>query len=219
MPDGMGRTAGTTRQALPTRRPLEAECPTNEPEPLHARLLQEALETMLLAVVLFVAVRSTLQNTVVDGPSMLPNLNRGQRIMVSKLAYRLTDPRRGEVVVLANPRGEGPALIKRIVGLPGETIEIVDGQVLSDGRRLDEPYLVYDRGDSDWGPRILGGDEYFVLGDNRNNSNDSRSFGPVKESLFIGKAWFSIWPPSPSLVFPSTGARAAATVSQPTTQP
>ena len=186
--------------------------PEEAPEPLRGRLLQDVLETLLLAVVLFVAVRSTLQHTVVTGPSMLPNLVRGQRILVSKLAYRLGDPQRGNIVVFANPHGEGSPLIKRIVGLPGEEVSVSRGQVFINSLPLAEPYIIYDRGTSDWGPLRLGEHEYFVMGDNRTNSNDSRSFGPVNASLFIGKAWFSLWPPSPNLAVPSSAQAAAATV-------
>lgn len=154
------------------------------------------LETVLLALVLFVAVRSALQNTRVDGHSMEPTLHDGQYLMVNKLAYRLGMPNRGDIVVFPSPQDGGRALIKRVVGLPGEEVAIAGGQVYINGARLMEPYLAPNHGLGDWGPTVLGEGEYLVLGDNRNNSNDSRNFGPVREEELIGKAWFSIWPPA-----------------------
>jgi len=175
------------------------------------RLFQDSLETLLLAVVLFVAVRATLQNTRVYGPSMEPNLYPGRYLMVNKLVYRLDQPKRGDIVVFSNPMGTGPALIKRVVGLPGEEFAIRNGTVYINGEALSEPYVVFDKGNSNWGPRVLGPDEYMFLGDNRTNSNDSRSFGPVKASRIIGKAWFSLWPPSLSVSLPYMGGLAGGT--------
>ena len=190
---------------------LAMEAGGDETPSFWSRLLQDSLETLLLAVVLFVAVRSTLQNTRVDGPSMEPTLYRGQYLMVNKLIYRLSDPKRGDIVVFANPRGEGPALIKRLIGLPGEQIAIRNGQVSINGAPVQEPYVVLDRGSSNWGPQVLGPDDYMFLGDNRTNSNDSRTFGPVKGVKIIGKAWFSIWPPSLSVGLPHSDGLAKGT--------
>ena len=165
-------------------------------------MFQDALETLLLAVVLFVGVRATLQNTRVDGHSMEPTLHDGQYLMVNKLAYKLGMPQRGDIVVFPSPQDGERALIKRIVGLPGEEIAIVNGQVYVNNALLLEPYVASERSSTNWGPRVLGPNEYLVLGDNRNNSNDSRNFGPVTESQIIGKAWFSLWPPEYGLALP-----------------
>lgn len=164
---------------------------------------------MVLALVLFVAVRSALQNTRVDGHSMEPTLHDGQYLMVNKLAYRLGMPGRGDIVVFPSPQDSGRALIKRVVGLPGEEVAISDGQVYINGARLSEPYLAVNHGLANWGPSVLGAGEYLVLGDNRNNSNDSRNFGPVRDEALIGKAWFSLWPPSTSLNSVQAGSLAA----------
>lgn len=157
--------------------------------------LRDTLETLLLAAVLFVAVRLTLQNTRVDGHSMDPTLHNGQYLMVNKLAYRLSEPRRGDIIVFRSPQDGDKALIKRLIGLPGDVVQLANGKVIVNGVELVEPYLAPDTTIvGNWGPVTVGPSEYVALGDNRNNSNDSRSFGPIAASSVIGKAWFSIWP-------------------------
>ncbi len=126
---------------------------------------------------------------------MEPTLRDGQYLMVNKLAYRLGDPSRGDIVVFPSPQDGKRALIKRVIGLPGEEISIVAGEVYINGARLSEPYVVLSHGMSSFGPLVLKAGEYLVMGDNRTNSNDSRNFGPVSEQALIGKAWFSLWPP------------------------
>lgn len=156
--------------------------------------LREMMETLLLAVVLFVAVRAVVQNTRVEGHSMEPTLHDGQHVMVNKLIYDVAEPQRGDIVVLRSPEGGPKPLIKRVIGLPGEQVWLVDGVVFVNGQRLEETYLPERHGSETWGPYTLKADEYLVLGDNRDNSNDSRRFGPVQRSAIIGKAWFSLWP-------------------------
>jgi signal peptidase I len=153
------------------------------------------METILLGVVLFVAMRAVFQSTKVISSSMVPTLQVGQYLLVNKLAYRIGDISRGDIAVFRSPQDPELILIKRVIGLPGEEIYIVDGQVLVNGQPLAEPYLAAPMGRAAWGPFVLGPDEYLMLGDNRDNSNDSRYFGPVSRSAIIGKAWFSIWPP------------------------
>lgn len=159
-------------------------------------------------MVLFVAVRSTLQNTRVDGHSMEPTLHNGQYVMVNKLALRLGSPQRGDIVVFRSPQDERRALIKRVVGLPGEEVMIRSGVVYINGVALAEPYVAPNPPSGDWGPQVLGPGEYMLLGDNRDNSNDSRNFGPVSASEFIGKAWFSLWPPTYGLALPHESSQA-----------
>ena len=186
-------------------------------------LIRELVETGLLALLVFLAVRASFQNFKVEGESMYPTLENGQYIIVNKLAYseidmeKLSDfvpfvsaaegeeqyvfsgPERGTIIVFHSPSNASEDLIKRIIGLPGETLEIVDGQVYINGFRLDEPYT-----NGDWSsgrdyPRVLiGPDEFFVMGDNRGNSQDSRnpSVGLVGKDLIIGKAMVSYWPRS-----------------------
>jgi len=146
---------------------------------------------------------------------MEPTLHHGQYLMVNKLALRLGAPRRGDIVVFRSPQDAKRALIKRVIGLPGEEVSIRDGLVHINGQPLAEPYIAPDRSSGNWGPIMLGKGQYVMLGDNRNNSNDSRGFGPVSDSQFIGKAWFSLWPPSYGMVLPhgssqATGALLAA---------
>jgi signal peptidase I len=126
---------------------------------------------------------------------MEPNLHPNQRLIIEKVSYRFGMPERGDVVVLKLPgRGSDP-LIKRVIGLPGETIEIRGGYVYVDGERLQEPYLhVRTRGNTS--PREVCDGCVFVLGDNRNASNDSRFFGPVPVDQIVGRAWIRYWPPS-----------------------
>jgi len=117
------------------------------------RLVREALETLLLAVVAFALIRLAVQNYRIEGPSMEPNLHQGQFLLVNRLAYRLEEPERGDIVVFRHPGSRRRDLIKRVVGLPNEQLEIVRGQVWINGKRLDEPYIP-EPGSSPqlWGP-------------------------------------------------------------------
>ncbi|HIC88865.1 MAG TPA: signal peptidase I [Anaerolineae bacterium] len=157
--------------------------------------LRETLETVIPAVLIALLIHLFLaQATRVYGQSMEPNLHTDQRLVVEKVSYRLHAPRRGDVVVLRLPSRSDELLIKRVVGLPGEVISVHDGRVFVDGRPLDEPYL---RGDTRGNvpPTRVPPLHVFVLGDNRNASNDSRAFGPVHRDQIVGRAWFSYWPP------------------------
>jgi signal peptidase I len=157
--------------------------------------LWELGETVLPAIVIAVLINLFLaQATRVYGSSMEPSLHTDQRLVVEKLTYRLHDPRRGDVVVLRVPERGPELLIKRVIALPGETIEIRDGNVYIDGTALPEPYLSQQTY-GQFGPLQVPAGEVFVLGDNRGASNDSRIFGPVPESRIVGRAWVSYWPP------------------------
>lgn len=158
------------------------------------RVVRDVLEAGVMALILFVLLQATVQNTVVEGQSMEPNLEDGQRLLVSKLAYRLGEPVRGDIVVINSPRGTGEKLIKRIVGLPGETIELRNGRVYIDGRLLKEYYHPY-VGKGYYPPTPIPGGHYFLLGDNRDSSGDSRIWGVVSKDLIVGRAWVSLWPP------------------------
>lgn len=159
------------------------------------RLTYEVLETVLPALVIVLVINAFLaQATRVEGQSMEPNLHDNQRLIIEKISYRFHPPRRGDVVVLRLPNRTSDPLIKRVVGLPGETVEITDGRVLINGQVLDEPYLnqyTY----QGMPPRVVPPNQVFVLGDNRGFSNDSRAFGFVPFSDIIGRAWFRYWPP------------------------
>jgi signal peptidase I len=156
--------------------------------------LVELGETVLPAIVIAVLINLFLaQATRVYGSSMEPNLHTDQRLVVEKVSYRLHGPRRGDVVVLRMPERGPELLIKRVVALPGETIDIHGGTVYIDQQPLEEPYLIRST-DSTYGPTTVPEGHVFVLGDNRGASNDSRVFGPVPIDRIVGRAWISYWP-------------------------
>ncbi|HEY68835.1 MAG: signal peptidase I [Chloroflexi bacterium] len=157
--------------------------------------LREVAETVIPAVAIALVINLFLaQATQVLGQSMEPNLHTSQRVVVEKVTYRFVHgPRRGDIVVINLP-GQTEMLIKRVVGLPGETVEVRRGEVYIDGKRLDEPWKIKPGG-GNYGPQIIPPLHVFVLGDNRGASNDSRSFGPVPIECIVGHAWFSYWPP------------------------
>lgn len=155
----------------------------------------EALKTLviafLLAQLIMVAVAQAFQ---VEQYSMEPTLVPRDRVLVTKFTYRLREPARGDVIVLRYPRNQGRSYIKRVVGLAGEKIEIKNGTLIVNGRALPEGYLNGEPA-GNFGPVTVPADSVYVLGDNRNNSEDSRSFGPVKRDLIVGQAALIYWPP------------------------
>jgi signal peptidase I len=156
-------------------------------------LTTEVLETILPAFVIALLINFFLaQGTYVHGQSMEPNLHPDQRLIIEKVSYRLHGPRRGDIVVIRLEEYESP-LIKRVVGMPGETVEIRDNQVYIDGNPLAEGYLP-GAVQGSYGPVVVLPLHVFVMGDNRNASNDSRAFGAVHVSQIVGKAWLSYWP-------------------------
>jgi len=157
-------------------------------------ILREIVETAILTLVIFLLVRLAFQNFRIEGHSMEANLHHGQFLIVNKLVYYLNPPERGDVIVFHSPGNPRKDFIKRVVGLPGEEAEIVDGQVFINAVRLEETYISRD-GKRSWGPEVVGDFEYFVLGDYRSNSSDSRSWGMLDGNAIIGKAWISYWPP------------------------
>src|SRR5690606_30054399 len=158
---------------------------------------RELIETVILIAAIYAFVNLATARFVVDGRSMLPNFETDQFIIVSRISYVLGDPQRGDVVVFHNPADPDHDFIKRVIGLPGETITILNGRIYVDGVRLGEPYIQnFCRGtvcDDTW---EIGPDEYFVLGDNRSSSRDSHNFGPISRDLLIGRAFLRYWPPS-----------------------
>ena len=158
--------------------------------------LREIVETILFTLLIYVLVRTFLfENYRVVGRSMEPTLENDQFLVVSKLDYRLHTPQRGDIIVFRDPRADNRKLIKRIVGLPGDTVEITNGLVTINGQPLEEPYIESpSRYTED--PLTVPDGQYFVLGDNRNNSSDSHAWGTLAGDLIVGKAWLSYWPPS-----------------------
>jgi signal peptidase I len=158
------------------------------------RWLREVLETILPAVLIAFLINFFLaQATQVHGQSMEPTLHSDQRLVVEKVSYRFHGPRRGDIVVLKSPQESTELLIKRVIGLSGETVEIRQGRIYINGQELDEPYLERSTG-GNWGPIIVPPLHIFVLGDNRSFSNDSRAFGMVPIENIVGRAWVSYWP-------------------------
>ena len=186
-----------------------------------ARVGREVIEAVLLAVVVFMLLQTTVRNFKVDGSSMDPTLENGQYLLVNRLVYlriemdrfssivpfwqaeedsvryAIHPPERGEVIVFefpdSNRSNSKKDFVKRVIGLPGETIEVKDGVPFVDGVVLEEPYLTTK--DRSNGRKVeLGAGEYYVMGDNRAHSNDSRSWGAVPEENLRGKVWMIYWP-------------------------
>jgi signal peptidase I len=159
------------------------------------RLVRELLETILPALLIALLINVFVgQATRVEGQSMEPNLHSEQRLVVEKLSYRFHGPQRFDIVVLKLPSQGEELLIKRVIGLPGETVEIRDGQVYVDGNLLAEPFTDQSTHPGRNGKVTVPPLHIYVMGDNRDRSNDSRSFGPVPIDNVIGRAWLSYWP-------------------------
>lgn len=161
-------------------------------------VLREALIILAIAAVMFVAIRLTIESAPVSGTSMLPTLqSSGERLLVNRLAYVFGTPQRGDIITLHSPdapKGSRP-YIKRIIGLPGETVAVQNGKVYINGQPLTEPYIMEPMTYT-MSPEVVPKGYYFVLGDNRNISDDSHIWGMLAKDRIIGKAWVVIWPPS-----------------------
>jgi signal peptidase I len=155
---------------------------------------------LLVAVLVAVGIRTfVVQTFFIPSASMEPTLMVGDRILVDKLSYHLHPVHRGDIVVFATPPGEdaGPNvkdLVKRVIGLPGETISSAGGQVVINGKPLKEPWLVKGTVTTGITTQVIPPNEYFVMGDNRSDSQDSRFFGPIHRSLIVGRVVLKIWP-------------------------
>lgn len=162
-------------------------------------IISWALYLLFVVVLVYVIITFVGQRTVVDGRSMNPNLNDGDNLIVEKLSYRFRDPQRFDIIVFPPQGAPNEHYIKRIIGLPGETVQIdYEGNIYINGEILEEDYgleTIQNPGRAAE-PITLGEDEYFVLGDNRNNSTDSRTekVGNVKRNTITGRAWVRIWP-------------------------
>jgi signal peptidase I len=156
-------------------------------------LLREILETALLTAIIFLILNTTTGRFQVRGSSMEPTLFDGQYLLISKVTYWIHPPERGDVIVFHPPNNPSDDYIKRVVGLPGERVEIQGGGVSVNGVQLQEPYIANPGSYS--GAWELGEGEYFVLGDNRRNSSDSHTWGVFPGDDIVGKAWLCYWPP------------------------
>ena len=181
------------------------------------KFVWELIQTVALTLLIFLAMRAVIQNFKVEGTSMEPTLRSNEFLIVNKATYTRVDgtpiervissrepgapvflfgePSRGDIVVFRFPAQPDKDFIKRIIGVPGDTIEIRNGRVILNGTPQDEPYI--SREPSYDTPRtVVPPGNYFVLGDNRPNSSDSHVWGFVPADNLIGKAWFAYWPPS-----------------------
>lgn len=154
------------------------------------------MRDLLLSVLVSAFIITFLYQPVrVEGTSMLPNLEDQDRLFINKFAFHLGDVHRGDVVVFRYPRDETKSYIKRVIGLPGDEVRIDHGRVLLNGVEYPEPYVPARFADERSHPALkVPAGEYFVMGDHRSISSDSREFGPVRKSLIYGKAAFVYWP-------------------------
>jgi signal peptidase I len=191
LPTGAGWVYGRARRAS-----LAPDAEAATPAPARARKPPPAwrpiVETLLMTAVIYSALELATGRFRVDGPSMQPNLHTGQFVLADRLVYYLGPPRRGDVVVVHPPTEPDEDFIKRVIGLPGERVEIAAGVVRVNGRQLSEAYIAAPPNYSgDW---TLTEDEYLVLGDNRVNSSDSHIWGPVHRQAIAAKALLVYWP-------------------------
>lgn len=177
---------------------------------------RELIETILLTLIVFMLIRSVVRNYKVEGFSMEPTLDNGQYLLVNKGAYWFGQPDLGDIVILRYPLDPNTYYVKRVIGRPGDTVEVRDGKVYVNGRALVEPYIMAPP-DYQYQKQVVPPDDYFVLGDNRNNSSDSHAWGMLPASDVVGKAVLSYWPPKrwgfvPSATYPTNPASAPAPV-------
>lgn len=177
----------TTPEPLPT---------PPEPQTRRARFvhfLADVVEIFVLSAILYFGIDAISARIRVDGQSMEPTLHSGEYVIVNKLAYKMGEPSIGDVIVFRYPRNPSQEYIKRVIGLPKDRVEILDGQVWVNGQVLDEPYIASAPNyQANW---VVPEKSLFVLGDNRNNSSDSHAWGPVPLEYVIGKAIVVYWPP------------------------
>lgn len=158
-------------------------------------------KTVLIVFVVAYTIRYfIIQPFVVDGHSMDPNLSNSEYLIVNKFSYKIDEPRRGDIIVFTAPNSPEYDYIKRIIGLPGEKITIKNEKIYINDSLIEENYLTNNVNTTIQGNKktilevTLNNDEYFVLGDNRDNSSDSRVWGPLPKKNIIGKAWFVVYP-------------------------
>ena len=160
-----------------------------------ARLLREVLEVAILTLLFFGVVRLLVQNYRVDGPSMQRTLYTNEYILVDKATYYFHSPQRGDVIVFQYPLDTSKNFVKRVIGVPGDTVTIdTNGTVSVNGKPLNEPYVYQQLCPCDAKSVTLHADQYFVLGDHRGDSDDSRDWGAVPRKDIIGKAALVYWP-------------------------
>lgn len=177
---------------------FEQEPQVEEPKPAEEntdwkRFAIDLLETLIMAVVLFVGINAVSARVRVDGYSMHPTLEDGEFMLVSKLSYKFGDFHRGDIIVFHFPLNPDEELVKRVIGLPGDRITVQGNQVYVNGQALNEPYIAQPPNYA--GEWVVDPGYLFVLGDNRNNSNDSKDWGYLPQKNVVGKAVLIYWPP------------------------
>jgi len=172
---------------------------TTYPRRPTSAVIREIIETLLLTFFIFWIVNSLIGRYRIDGSSMNPTLFNGEYLIISNFAYKLDDPQRGDIIVFHHPQSE-LNLIKRLIGLPGDVVEIQNGIVRVNGVMLDEPYIQASPAySSSW---VVPDGQYFVLGDNRNQSSDSHAWGFLPKDHILGKALLIYWPPEKWMMIP-----------------
>jgi signal peptidase I len=158
-----------------------------------ARLIREIIETIAFTLLILLVIRFAVQSFRVDGESMQPGLHTDEFVLVNKMAYLFQEPARGDVIVFQYPLDTSQDFIKRVIGIPGDTITTTSNAVIVDGQTLHEPYISmpFNNESNTW---KLGPGQFFVMGDNRDNSFDSRTWGLLDKSYIIGKAIAVYWP-------------------------
>lgn len=195
--------AGPATPSPETEPPSPAEATDPRAEPPGGRNLTKSIVEWALVIggallVAFLIKTFLFQAFYIPSESMEPTLIRNDRVIVNKLSYSLHDVNRGDVIVFDRPPNEPASeideLIKRVIGLGGETIEGRDGAIYIDGRRLVEPYLPAGSDAGTFAPVQIPDGHVFTMGDNRGNSRDSRFYGPIDEDLIVGRAFVRVWP-------------------------
>jgi signal peptidase I len=156
------------------------------------QFLLDVFETVVISLLLFMAINAVSARIRVDGHSMVPTFQDGEFVIVDKISYNFKDPERGDIVVFHYPRDPEQEYIKRVIGLPGEQVSVGGGVVSVNGEPLAEPYIA--AAPSYEIDLVVPEGEYFVLGDNRNNSSDSHNWGTVPTDYLVGRAIFVYWP-------------------------
>lgn len=180
---------------------MDEYLPEASPDPMPAdggdaqslrNFVLDILETVVISLLLFLAINAVSARIRVDGHSMVPTFKDGEFVIVDKISYHFHDPSRGDVIVFHYPRDPQQEYIKRVIGLPGDQIDVSNGSVYVNGSKLNEPYInaepLYEL------QTVVPAGELFVLGDNRNNSSDSHDWGTVPEDFVVGRAVFVYWP-------------------------